>query len=162
MIPMIASAVGSGIQMVSTLQAGKAAELAGEVANANAQTRARQAESEGLERGRRLSSNNRQRMSAIRARMAASGVQMTGSSSDTLGATASRLELRVQDVAYQASTDAMAERYSGAVSRFEGRQARSASYLGAAGHLAGGVYDASSAMNKMKKTPPAAAAGAVG
>lgn len=79
---------------------------------------------------------------AARAQVGASGVALRGSPSEVLAANAVQGEMDILAIRYGSQLRQNNLRTQAGISRFSGRQAKTASIIGAAGTVAGGLYNA--------------------
>lgn len=135
----VGALAGTGLSAAAQIQQGRLAEQQGEMARDLAEQRALQSQRETSERTRRMTTENQRRLSAMRARMAAGGTTVSGSALDMLGESARRLQTKTSDAFYRGSMDARAERYSGEIAAFEGKQKKTAGALRGFGTLLEGV-----------------------
>ena len=141
-LPAIAialTAVGTGIGVYSAVQQGKAAEDAAnynaKVAENSARAAAEQAEAEA----RQIRRLNVLRSGAQRAGYGKAGVDLSGSAEDVFFDTGAQGELEALSALYAGDIQSGYYQSRAIGSRFEGRQARSAATLRAAGTVIGGL-----------------------
>ncbi|WAJ28030.1 hypothetical protein [Antarcticirhabdus aurantiaca] len=79
--------------------------------------------------------------SAARAQVGASGVGFQGSPGAVLSANAEQSQLDIDAILWNSKVNTTALKTQAGISRMQGRQARQASYLGAAGAVVGGISD---------------------
>lgn len=133
---MIASAA---MQAVGSIAQGNAANAA---AQANANALNQQAEAENRAAGMREEQQrrqNRQFLGTQRAALAQAGIGVDGSAYDIARQSAINAELDALNIRYEGQLRAKGLRDQATVTRFEGRQARTAGFLGAGAAILGGV-----------------------
>ena len=127
---LAAQAAGTGIQMYSAKQQGEAAVTAAKYNNQILKQAARNKELESQEAIKRQRENNRSVLSSMRAQLANSGfISDMGTPLLLQGETAGRMELAIQDAARSAGIEASNLRTRGALTLWEGQQAKFASNL---------------------------------
>lgn len=141
-LPLIAvalAAVGTGVGVYGAVAQGDAAKDAGkrqqDIANQNA--KAEQAAA-ALEAGQ-IRRRNLLRLGSQRAGAAKSGVLIDDSAMDVITDSAIQGELEALSAIYSGSSSAAAHRNRGSLAAWEGRRARSASYINAGSTLIGGI-----------------------
>lgn len=134
-----ASVVGTGVGVYSQVQAGEAAD---DAAKANAQTERNNAiaaqQQAALEAGQ-IRRKNLLRLGTQRANAGKSGVLIDDSAADVIYDTAIQGELESLSALYSGSTQANYYKSRASIASFEGSQAKSASRIGAAYSLIGGL-----------------------
>lgn len=133
---MIASAA---MQAVGSIAQGNAANAA---AQANATALSNQAEAELRASGAREEQQrrqNRQFLGAQRAALAQAGIGVDGSAYDIARQSAINAELDALDIRYEGQLRSKNLRDQATITRFEGKQAKTAGYLGAGAAILGGV-----------------------
>lgn len=134
------TAASVGIAAYSQYQQGKIADATVRQNAAMMEAEAEQADMEAREELRRLRRMNQEQLAARRAEIGASGVVgFTGSPLAVLGEEAGRLELRAQDMARAATLQRQRGFAEASMTRWSGRQARSASRVAMAGTILGGA-----------------------
>lgn len=149
----IASAVSGVVGAIGAIQAGNAQAAASEynarvsernqaVAEQNRQIAVRTAEIDAEDKRR----ENRRQLGAIRAAYGSSGLEMAGSPLDVLEDSAIEMELDAQRIEYEGrmrsregALQALGYSEDARLSRMQGKAAKTAGYIGAAGSLLGGV-----------------------
>jgi hypothetical protein len=138
-----ASLAGAGISAYSSHQQGKAQER---MAHHNAKIAQNAANNEALaasENAKRQRDENRRRLASIRGKMAKSGVNTgAGSAVDVLGTASSELELQALDLFRDSEIRRRNFQSQGAMSLFEGSQAKAAGNINAIGSLISGAGSA--------------------
>lgn len=132
---MIASA---GMQAIGSIAQGNAANAA---AQANARSLDLQAEAESRAAGAREEQqrrSNRQFLGTQRAALAQAGIGVDGSAYDIARQSAISAELDALNIRYEGQLRSKGLRDQATVTRFEGRQARTAGFLGAGAALLSG------------------------
>ena len=134
--------IGAGIQAAGMIAQGRNAQTMAEY-QARAYEQQAQADSQaaGYEMQRERHRQDLLAASA-RAQAGASGVALQGSPTEVLAANARQGELDIQAIRYGSQLRQNQLRTQAGIARFEGRQARTASYFGAAGAVAGGLANA--------------------
>ena len=133
---MIASAA---MQAVGSIAQGNAANAA---AQANATALSNQAEAELRASGAREEQQrrqNRQFLGAQRAALAQAGIGVDGSAYDIARQSAINAELDALNIRYEGQLRSKNLRDQATITRFEGKQAKTAGYLGAGAAILGGV-----------------------
>lgn len=138
-IALIAGLAGTAVSAAGTLAAGAAAQESAEFEAKQREQQAKEARAiaqrEGLERRR----EQRLIMSQQLARAAATGGASDPSVLDVFADTAEQGELNVQTEIYKGESRAKGLETAAEVRRFEGRQARQASFIEAGAGLLGGI-----------------------
>lgn len=130
------SAVSSAVGIGSTLMQGAAANDAAKAQNKAIKAEQRNKQLEFIEQMSRERAKSKRALSTIRARLAQTGTETTsGTPLQILGESAGNLELSFQDAARQQFIQDQSLSSAAAMARFQGRQAKTASYLSAGGQL---------------------------
>ena len=133
--------ISAAIGAVAAIQQGRAADRAAkynaQIAEQNA-TVARQQASAAAEQQRR---ENVRRLGSIRANVAGSGLSLEGSALDILEESATEAELQRQNIIYEGEVRATGQQGQAALSRAEGRTARTTGYLRAGSSLLGAATE---------------------
>ena len=144
-LPLIAvalTAVGTGVAVAGQIQAGNNAEDAAKASqqaeNQNAQAAMNAAALDAQQVRRR----NLLRLGEQRAVAGKSGVLIDDSAADVIYDTSIQGELEAQSALYSGATSAAYSRSRGSIARLEGKNAKSASRIQAAGTLIGGLGSA--------------------
>ena len=90
---------------------------------------------------------------SARAQVGASGVALSGSPTEVLAANARQGQIDIQAIRYGSQLRQNQLRTQAGISRFEGRQARAASTIGAAGAVVGGLANAYSRSVQFGSSP---------
>lgn len=149
-VGMVSGLAGAGLSAYSTYQQGKAEQA---MANRNADIADAAAKNESLaaaENSKRIREDNHRQLATIRANMAGSGVSgSSGSFLDTIGQTASQLELRTMDMFRDSEAKQVQYGNDADITRWQGAQAMQAAKLKAIGSLIGGVSSMAGNMSSM-------------
>lgn len=130
----------SAISSVGTVIQGDAAKNAGEYNAAVSDYNAAQTENDGAIALQQQQRKAEQVIGSARAQMGASGVSSTeGSSLEVLKQSASQAALDSLNIQSKTAAKAYSYRTTGAIQRYEGDQAQTASKYSAAGQLLGGA-----------------------
>jgi hypothetical protein len=133
---MAAAAIAGGaMSALSALQQGRAGAMAGEYNARVAEQNAVLAIEQGIEEEKLLRASARRTISSARAGFGASNIAIEGSALDFLQESASNAEQDALNIKYQSELKAYSYRTQAAMERFSGENARTASYMGAAGSL---------------------------
>jgi len=145
--------LGTGVQAAGMIMQGQQANaMAQAQAAAIEQQRKADAAQATYEIGRE---RHQQELAAARARAAvgASGVGMAGSPTEVMAANAVQGELDIQAIRYGSQLRQNALGTQADITRMQGRQAKTAGYIGAFGTAIGGLTDAYSRSIQMGKNP---------
>jgi hypothetical protein len=154
-LPIIAvalTAVGTGVAAYGAVSAGNKAEEAGkrtqEAENANAKAAQDQAALEAAQVRRK----NLLRLGEQRATAAKSGVLINDSAADVIYDTSIQGELEAQSALYGGATASSYYRSRGGIAALEGKNAKSASRISAAGTVIGGLGSAAKSYPSMSSS----------
>jgi hypothetical protein len=144
----IGAGAGSILGIGSTLLTA-AGTLAGGMATAQAdkynarlqESQAQIAETQAAAKATEVSRKSKARVSDAAAAILQSGFDLGGSFDDYLKATATSGEMDALSALYEGNVRATGYRNSAALSRYESKQTRLASYIGAGSRILGGVAD---------------------
>lgn len=130
------SAVSGAVGIGSTLMQGRAANDAAKAQAKNIEAEQRNKQLEFIEQMNREREKSRRTMSTIRARLASTGTDTTaGTPLQILGESAGNIELSFQDAARRQFVQDQSMTSAAAMARFEGKQAKTASYISAGGQF---------------------------
>jgi hypothetical protein len=154
--------VGStAMNAIGSIAQGNAANAAAQ-ANANALTQQAEAESRAANaREEAQRRQNRQFLGAQRAALAQAGIGLNGSAYDVARQSAINAELDALNIRYEGQLAAKGLRDQATIQRFEGRQAKTAGYLGAGAALLqgtanyAGIKTGAAKPAKVYRAPPA-------
>lgn len=149
----IFGAIGTGVQVLGTLQAGREAEAR---ANYEAEVQEQQADEAYAASQRDAAETYRKGRIMLgdqRAAIAASGGSLTDPSViDIMGDTAAEIDLAARTDIYKGEQQARGYNDAAVNSRATGRSARSASFIGAAGGLFSGISNMYSRFGQQART----------
>lgn len=140
----------SAVSAIGAVAQGNAANAA---AQANAQAMNQQAEAENRAAGAREEQQrrqNRQFLGGQRAALAQAGIGVDGSAYDIARQSAINAELDALNIRYDGQLRAKGLNNQAMITRFEGRQARTAGHLGAGAALLGGASNYAGAKTSLK------------
>lgn len=143
------SAAGTAMSVYGSYKQGKMAQQA---AKFNAKISEQNAEIARDQARQQVAQHDREqylRLGKIRAAQGASGGQAEGSVLDLLADTAAQGELERQDIMYRGELSARGYTNTAAVERFEGKAARSQSYLRAGSELLSGAVTTGSLFKRI-------------
>jgi hypothetical protein len=148
---IVATVAGTGVAVAGQVQAGKAADKAAKAtAQAeNANAKAAQ-DAAALEAGQ-VRRRNLLRLGSNRANAGKSGVLIDDSAADVIYDSAIQGELEALSTLYSGASQASYYKSRGSIARLEGANAKSASRIGAASTLIGGVGATATQVAKMPK-----------
>jgi hypothetical protein len=152
-----ATAVAGGVMgAISAKQQGEAAEEAAEYNAAVAQNDAIAAQNAAAQEARQIRRKNLMRLGAQRSSIAKSGVSMDAGSSfdDVIYDSAIQGELDAQSMLYSGLVRSQAQMAAGAMSLYEGQQAKRAAGIGMASSLIGGLGGVAQAGTSYLQTQP--------
>lgn len=139
-VPLVLSAVGTAVTVVSAIQQGKAAKRAADYNAQVAQQNAMLAREQAQANARIADRRNRLRLGAIRAAQGASGgAAGEGSVLDVLGDVATQGELEKQQILYSGEVQARGYSNEATLSRMKGKSASAAAKLKAGSALLSGA-----------------------
>jgi len=142
--------IGTAISAAGAVMQGKQAEA---MANYQAKVYERQAVQEAQASAYEVARERRRQdmlQAAARAQVGASGVALQGSPTSVLAANAREGQLDIQAIRYGSQLRQNNLRAQAGISRFEGRQARTASFIDAGSRIVGGLSGAYGAMRAVK------------
>ena len=145
--------IGTGIQAAGMIAQGRQAQVMAEYqARAYEQQAQADAQASAFEQGQE---RKRQDLAAAaaRAQVGAAGVALAGSPTEVLAANAREGQLDIQAIRYGSQLRQNQLRTQAGISRFEGRQARQAATIGAAGAVVGGLTSAYSRSVQFGSSP---------
>ena len=150
--------VGAGIQAAGMVMQGQQAQAMAEYqAKAYEQQAISDQQASAYEAARERHRQELEQASA-RAQVGASGVAFRGSPTEVLAANAREGELDIQAIRYGSQLRQNNLRTQAGISRFSGKQAKTAGMIGAAGALVGGLYSAYDRSVQLGQNPFAARA----
>jgi vacuolar-type H+-ATPase subunit E/Vma4 len=151
-LPVIAlalTAVGTGVAAYGQVQAGNKAEDAAKASQAAENMNAQAAMNAAALDAKQVRRRNLLRLGEQRSVAAKSGVLIDDSTADVIYDTSIQGELEAQSALYSGATAAAYSRSRGSIARLEGKNAKSASRISAAGTVIGGLGSAATNYPRM-------------
>lgn len=132
--------VAMGLQFAGSIAQGNAAKASADAQAAAYDQQAEATQKAGAFEAMQTDRKNRLAQSSARAQVGASGLGFQGSPTEVLSAQAGENQLELESIQYNSRLNQNNLRTQAGITRFEGKQAKTASRIKAAGDLATNIY----------------------